>query len=306
MGAYSGVHQFCRVGAHAMIAAGAIVLQDVPPFVTAAGYPATPRGINTEGLRRRGFARRRHPRGPARLQDALSRRALARRRHGRRSAAAAGTSPPLLAPLVEFLAVPGRGIIRALARVADGASRSGGVTIGIVAGEASGDALARDADPRRARAPAARAIRRHRRPADGGGRLRGVVSARDARPCAGSSRCSRACRSSSRCVARSAGASSPSACRCSSASTRRTSISASRAKLKRAGVRSDAFRQPVGLGVAPRAAAHDRPVGAPDARAVSVRAAALRSGRHSRDLRRPSARGGCGARWARGAKRASS
>ena len=56
MGAYSGVHQFCRVGAHAMIAAGAIVLQDVPPFVTAAGYPATPRGINNEGLRRRGFA----------------------------------------------------------------------------------------------------------------------------------------------------------------------------------------------------------------------------------------------------------
>ena len=55
MGAYSGVHQFCRVGAHAMIAAGAIVLQDVPPFVTAAGYPAKPHGTNTEGLRRRGF-----------------------------------------------------------------------------------------------------------------------------------------------------------------------------------------------------------------------------------------------------------
>jgi UDP-N-acetylglucosamine acyltransferase len=50
------VHQFGRVGAHAMIAAGAIVLQDVPPFVTAAGYPAAPRGINAEGLRRRGFA----------------------------------------------------------------------------------------------------------------------------------------------------------------------------------------------------------------------------------------------------------
>src|SRR5512141_1206959 len=55
MGAYAGVHQFCRVGAHAMIAAGAIVLQDVPPFVTAAGYPAKPRGTNNEGLRRRGF-----------------------------------------------------------------------------------------------------------------------------------------------------------------------------------------------------------------------------------------------------------
>ena len=55
LGAYSGVHQFCRVGAHAMLAAGAIVLQDVPPFVTAAGYPAKPHGTNNEGLRRRGF-----------------------------------------------------------------------------------------------------------------------------------------------------------------------------------------------------------------------------------------------------------
>jgi UDP-N-acetylglucosamine acyltransferase len=111
MGAYSGVHQFCRVGAHAMIAAGAIVLQDVPPFVTAAGYPATPRGINAEGLRRRGFAaedilavRRAYKtlyREGLKLDDA--RAALA---------ASAGTSPPL-SMLVEFLAMPGRGIIRA-------------------------------------------------------------------------------------------------------------------------------------------------------------------------------------------------
>ena len=55
-----------------------------------------------------------------------------------------------------------------------------------------------------------------------------------------------------------------------------------------------ASRQPVGLGVAPRTAANDRPLGAPDARAVPVRAAALRSGRHSGHLRRPSARRGCG------------
>ena len=56
MGGFTGVHQFCRVGAHAMIAAGSIVLQDVPPFVTAAGYPAKPHGTNNEGLRRRGFS----------------------------------------------------------------------------------------------------------------------------------------------------------------------------------------------------------------------------------------------------------
>jgi len=56
LGGFVGVHQFCRIGAHAMVAAGSIVLQDVPPFVMAAGYPAKPRGINSEGLRRRGFA----------------------------------------------------------------------------------------------------------------------------------------------------------------------------------------------------------------------------------------------------------
>src|SRR5207302_2016059 len=56
LGGFGGVHQFCRVGAHAMVAAGSIVLQDVPPFVMAAGYPAKPRGTNSEGLRRRGFS----------------------------------------------------------------------------------------------------------------------------------------------------------------------------------------------------------------------------------------------------------
>jgi UDP-N-acetylglucosamine acyltransferase len=55
LGGFVGVHQFCRIGAHAMVAAGSIVLQDVPPFVMAAGYPAKPRGINSEGLKRRDF-----------------------------------------------------------------------------------------------------------------------------------------------------------------------------------------------------------------------------------------------------------
>ncbi|MGH8718445.1 MAG: acyl-ACP--UDP-N-acetylglucosamine O-acyltransferase [Burkholderiales bacterium] len=55
LGAYTGVHQYCRIGAHAMIAAASIVLQDVPPFVMAAGNSAAPRGLNVEGLQRRGF-----------------------------------------------------------------------------------------------------------------------------------------------------------------------------------------------------------------------------------------------------------
>lgn len=53
---FSGVHQFCRVGDHAFIGMGALVGGDVPPFVMVAqDRPARPRGINTEGLKRRGF-----------------------------------------------------------------------------------------------------------------------------------------------------------------------------------------------------------------------------------------------------------
>lgn len=54
-GGFSGVHQFARVGAHAFIANNAAVSRDVPPYLMAAGSPAAPRGINIEGLKRRGF-----------------------------------------------------------------------------------------------------------------------------------------------------------------------------------------------------------------------------------------------------------
>ncbi|MBY7734707.1 acyl-ACP--UDP-N-acetylglucosamine O-acyltransferase [Francisella philomiragia] len=52
-----GIHQFCRVGKHAFIAHAALVGKDVPPYlmVTAVTAGATPCGINTEGLKRRGF-----------------------------------------------------------------------------------------------------------------------------------------------------------------------------------------------------------------------------------------------------------
>ncbi len=53
---FAGVHQFCRIGAHAFIGMGAFVNGDVPPFVMVAqdGY-GRPRGVNSEGLKRRGF-----------------------------------------------------------------------------------------------------------------------------------------------------------------------------------------------------------------------------------------------------------
>ena len=56
MSGFSGVHQFCKVGAHAFIGMGCLVGSDVPPFVMMANEQrGRPRGINSEGLKRRGF-----------------------------------------------------------------------------------------------------------------------------------------------------------------------------------------------------------------------------------------------------------
>ncbi|MGE5385912.1 MAG: acyl-ACP--UDP-N-acetylglucosamine O-acyltransferase [Betaproteobacteria bacterium] len=55
LGGCTLVHQFCKIGAHAITAAGTVVLQDIPPYVMAAFNTAQPYGINVEGLKRRGF-----------------------------------------------------------------------------------------------------------------------------------------------------------------------------------------------------------------------------------------------------------
>jgi UDP-N-acetylglucosamine acyltransferase len=55
LGGFTAVHQFCHIGAHSITAIGTVVLQDIPPFVTASGNTAQPFGINAEGLKRRGF-----------------------------------------------------------------------------------------------------------------------------------------------------------------------------------------------------------------------------------------------------------
>jgi len=56
LGGMTGVHQFVRIGAHAMTAGHTHLTQDVPPFVTVGGNPVQAQGLNTEGLRRRGFS----------------------------------------------------------------------------------------------------------------------------------------------------------------------------------------------------------------------------------------------------------
>lgn len=56
LGGLTGVHQFIRIGDHSMTAFQTKLTQDLPPFVMGAGYPAGPAGINSEGLKRRGFS----------------------------------------------------------------------------------------------------------------------------------------------------------------------------------------------------------------------------------------------------------
>lgn len=55
LGGLTAVHQFVKIGQHVMIGGGSLVRKDVPPYVTAAREPLTYMGVNSTGLRRRGF-----------------------------------------------------------------------------------------------------------------------------------------------------------------------------------------------------------------------------------------------------------
>ncbi|HTL49084.1 MAG TPA: acyl-ACP--UDP-N-acetylglucosamine O-acyltransferase [Steroidobacteraceae bacterium] len=107
---YAGVHQFSKIGAHAFLANNAAVTRDVPPYLLVAGSPAEPKGVNSEGLKRRGFdaaqitniknAYRLFYRSGLKLAEATEQlRALV-------------PQQPELAPFVDFLAASERSIIR--------------------------------------------------------------------------------------------------------------------------------------------------------------------------------------------------
>lgn len=110
LGGFTAVHQFARIGAHSMTGIGTILLQDLPPYVTAAGNAARPYGINAEGLKRRGFsaeaiaaikrAYKQVYRSGLSLRDALD------------AIRGETAAHPELAPFADFLAAEGRGIIR--------------------------------------------------------------------------------------------------------------------------------------------------------------------------------------------------
>ena len=109
-GATTLVHQFVHIGAHAFTGMGTYLPQDLPPFVTAAGNMAKPYGINSEGLKRRGFT----PEDIAGLKRAyrtLYRSGLALA-EARRQLEAQVAECRHVGELVEFLDRSKRGIIR--------------------------------------------------------------------------------------------------------------------------------------------------------------------------------------------------
>lgn len=57
LGGFTGVHQFCRIGSHSFCSISSVVVKDIPPYVMAEGQRVVPRGINSEGLKRRGFSK---------------------------------------------------------------------------------------------------------------------------------------------------------------------------------------------------------------------------------------------------------
>jgi UDP-N-acetylglucosamine acyltransferase len=109
-GATTLVHQFVRIGAHAFTGMGSFISQDVPPYVLAAGHMASPYGINSEGLKRRGFA-------PQTIQ-AIKRAYRTLYRSGlsleeaKTQLEAQAQSCPEIKPILDFLASSKRGIAR--------------------------------------------------------------------------------------------------------------------------------------------------------------------------------------------------
>lgn len=110
MGGLSGVHQFCQVGAHAFIANNAAVTRDVPPYVMAVGQPAAAHSVNAEGLKRRGFT----PEQIRNIRNAfrLLYRSGLKLADASAQLAALAEEQPELRPIVEFLPLSKRSIVR--------------------------------------------------------------------------------------------------------------------------------------------------------------------------------------------------
>lgn len=110
LGGFTLVHQFCCVGENSFCGMGSAISKDVPPYIVVSGNPAHPFGINTEGLKRRGFDKEELRvlkdaykviyRSGLTTDDALTR------------LADLAENTPAVTPMIEFLNKATRGIIR--------------------------------------------------------------------------------------------------------------------------------------------------------------------------------------------------
>lgn len=109
LGGMSAIHQFCHIGAHAFVGGGAIILRDLPPYVML-GNDGKPHGINSEGLKRRGFS----PEARRAIKNAY--RVIYRKGHTAAEAVSllkeASEEFPEVAAMTDFVANSSRGIIR--------------------------------------------------------------------------------------------------------------------------------------------------------------------------------------------------
>lgn len=110
LGGFTGVHQFVMIGAHSMTGGATLLLQDLPPYVMAAGNSAKAFGINAEGLKRRGFAEDQITE-IRRAYKTLYRSGLTLE-EARSAIAAQAENVPALKVLAEFLERSRRGIVR--------------------------------------------------------------------------------------------------------------------------------------------------------------------------------------------------
>jgi UDP-N-acetylglucosamine acyltransferase len=110
LGGMTGVHQFCHIGSHSFTGVSSVVLRDVPPYVMVGGPNTAPHGINSEGLRRKGFSKE------SILQIKRAYKVLYR--NGNRAEEAVqqlnemATNTPEIQILADFVANSSRGIVR--------------------------------------------------------------------------------------------------------------------------------------------------------------------------------------------------
>ncbi len=109
-GGFTGIHQFCKVGAHAFLGMFAGINRDVPAYTLVSGQPAGPKGINSEGLKRRGFS-------SEEIQNIKNAYRLVYRKGHKLAAAieqieADADGRPELLPFLESLRSSERGIVR--------------------------------------------------------------------------------------------------------------------------------------------------------------------------------------------------